>query len=553
MSIRRAALSLVVLTTLVLMACAGQPTSPSLRPPSEQALSPTASALAGARDPIPGSRETVLSSDLDEPSAANFRLLISDEENAIGDFARLLVTFKGFELEKASGGWYPGDGLLEPETPTVDLVELQGAAAEAIWEGNVEESTYVKLRLVPDDATGVRGELAPPGGVPSDLARDADFDGDDVLNAEDNCRFISNQDQADTDGDGIGDACSVFVELPSGRFEWEPRYAEGEVAGIVAGDGHTVNFVYDLTVVRRGPPGDHDYLVQPEIGETGPNQPFDEVSSQDQKEYKGDELTLQLRGDSQPGGGTTVAVTDQAGSPVVGAHIRLKAEGIAGATNTQGQTDFSIPPGTRSLHLRTEADDAEGELAITFRDDGTVETETDDNGLSLRTVGDLEADPIATVLVTDEQGNPVAGAEVRFRLEQDVGLTDDKGLLAFEIPLYAEEISLEARLEDKRGELEAEFLYGEGEGSAQIIGDEEASELTIQVEGQPWAGSQVTVVVTEAGGNPVSGAEVHLNDEVVGTTDGDGKLTIIIPEGAEELQIKAEAHGVEGELELVVE
>jgi hypothetical protein len=52
----------------------------------------------------------------------NFRLLISDEENAIGDFARLLVRFAGFEIERASGGWFPGTGLIVPQTPTADLV-----------------------------------------------------------------------------------------------------------------------------------------------------------------------------------------------------------------------------------------------------------------------------------------------------------------------------------------------------------------------------------------------------------------------------------------------
>jgi len=35
----------------------------------------------------------------------------------------------------------------------------------------------------------------------------ADTDGDEVMDSEDNCPDISNPDQADTDGDGMGDAC----------------------------------------------------------------------------------------------------------------------------------------------------------------------------------------------------------------------------------------------------------------------------------------------------------------------------------------------------------
>lgn len=41
------------------------------------------------------------------------------------------------------------------------------------------------------------------------IARSVDFDGDGLPNAEDNCPSVSNIDQADTDGNGIGDACQA--------------------------------------------------------------------------------------------------------------------------------------------------------------------------------------------------------------------------------------------------------------------------------------------------------------------------------------------------------
>ena len=34
-----------------------------------------------------------------------------------------------------------------------------------------------------------------------------DFDGDGIINSEDNCVGVSNPDQEDSDGDGIGDVC----------------------------------------------------------------------------------------------------------------------------------------------------------------------------------------------------------------------------------------------------------------------------------------------------------------------------------------------------------
>src|SRR5438552_1959623 len=38
-------------------------------------------------------------------------------------------------------------------------------------------------------------------------ACDADRDGDGIANESDNCPLVANADQADADGDGIGDAC----------------------------------------------------------------------------------------------------------------------------------------------------------------------------------------------------------------------------------------------------------------------------------------------------------------------------------------------------------
>jgi hypothetical protein len=46
---------------------------------------------------------------------------------------------------------------------------------------------------------------------PLDLPDAEDFDGDTVANAADNCPLIPNPDQRDSDGEGTGDACSIFL------------------------------------------------------------------------------------------------------------------------------------------------------------------------------------------------------------------------------------------------------------------------------------------------------------------------------------------------------
>jgi hypothetical protein len=52
-----------------------------------------------------------------------------------------------------------------------------------------------------DDGDGQGNEFTNACPVPADL------DGDGVDNDADNCGIIKNPDQADSDGDGVGDAC----------------------------------------------------------------------------------------------------------------------------------------------------------------------------------------------------------------------------------------------------------------------------------------------------------------------------------------------------------
>lgn len=42
------------------------------------------------------------------------------------------------------------------------------------------------------------------------LSLDIDDDGDGIPDVEDNCPHVFNPDQADGDGDGIGDGCTMF-------------------------------------------------------------------------------------------------------------------------------------------------------------------------------------------------------------------------------------------------------------------------------------------------------------------------------------------------------
>jgi hypothetical protein len=63
---------------------------------------------------------------------------------------------------------------------------------------------------------------------------DTDSDGDGISNCRDNCPFVANPDQRDTNGDGVGDACTPY-QLPVGGM-----FVIGDRVSLA--NGATVNF-----------------------------------------------------------------------------------------------------------------------------------------------------------------------------------------------------------------------------------------------------------------------------------------------------------------------
>ena len=153
--------------------------------------------------------------------SVNFRLLISDEANAIIDFQSLNVTISRIGVHRAGE---EDDGWIEaiPEVEVVDLTLLQGDNATEIWSGNLTDGEYNKVFIYVDNVTGILAS--------------------------------SNQ--------------TVNVKLPSGKLQISKPF---EVI-----DGSVTNFVYDITVVKAGNSG--KYILKPQIGDSGANQNFNEVA-----------------------------------------------------------------------------------------------------------------------------------------------------------------------------------------------------------------------------------------------------------------------------------
>ena len=273
------------------------------------ATTPGEVAPPSAAEPIP-----------DQTAEANFRLLISDEKNAIGDFESLVVTISSVGVHKAGeeGEWLEPPDIKE----SLNLVSLQGENAQEIWSGTLPDGEYNKVFVYASDVNGVL-----------------------------------------TNGD------STDVKLPSEKLHINTHFS------IPTPDDSPVSFVFDISVVAAGNgagngtgngQGGVKYILKPVVSQSGPNQNFIEVRTQEREEEREreseEELDLELDGDIAPGEEVTLLVTLE-GEPVAGAVVEVNGEEI-GNTGEDGTISFTIPEDADGLDIEAELDGQEGELEV---------------------------------------------------------------------------------------------------------------------------------------------------------------------------------------------
>ena len=162
----------------------------------------------------------------------NFRLLISDEVNAIDHFVSVNVTISSIGLQQRGepGKWITHE--LDPKK-TENLKDLVGENATEIWSGYVDPGEYTKVFIHVDNVTGIL-DSAYGGGTAN-------------------------------------------VTLPSNKLQISKPFT--------LNPDLLVNFVFDITVVEAGKSS--KYILKPQIDPSGPNKPFNDVTLKGKPENTG--------------------------------------------------------------------------------------------------------------------------------------------------------------------------------------------------------------------------------------------------------------------------
>jgi hypothetical protein len=136
-------------------------------------------------------------------------------------------------------------------------------------------------------------------------------------------------------------------------------------------------------------------------------------------------------------------------------------------------------------------------------------------------------------------GSPAEGSTVTVN-GVEVGTTDADGRIEITVPEDSETITITART-----------------GTAEVVVEQQITvtrrtTLKVYVQGQANPGAEATIVVRTPEGTAAEGAEVTVNDEQIGTTDSEGKITVTVSDDAERIRVTVTFEGEEAQTQKLV-
>ncbi|NEU55447.1 DUF4382 domain-containing protein [Halorussus sp. MSC15.2] len=288
---------------LLLAGCVGGQGGTTASPTTGDAATTVGETTASSDDTASG--DDAASSD--GGSAVNF--YVSDEKNAMSDFAHLNVTISKVGLKESGGNWTTHD----VNDRTVDLTELTGANATRLGTFPVENRTYETVFV---HVSEVNGTL--------------------------------------TGGE------QVRVKLPSEKLQIHQTFS--------VGPNQSVDYVFDISVFKAGKSG--KYILKPVISESGTDKEIEDVDEKEDDEKEdnetvtdAEELNATFVGNVTRGENATVSVTRN-GTAVANATVSVNGE-IAGETAEDGTLTVVVPD-RKELEVEIETEDESVELKRTF-------------------------------------------------------------------------------------------------------------------------------------------------------------------------------------------
>ncbi|MCU4802747.1 DUF4382 domain-containing protein [Halobacteria archaeon HArc-gm2] len=246
---------------------------------------------------------------------------VSDEENAIDDFAHLNVTISRVGFQRAAdgdneseGGWVERD----VDNRSVDLTRLTGANATRLTTVDAPNGSYDTVFAYVSDVNGTL-----------------------------------------TDGE------SVRVKLPSEKLQIHKPFT--------VGDGESVDFVFDIAVHEAG--GSGKYILKPVVGQSGTDVPMESVDEDDDDDEREGVLDVDFVENVTRGANATLEVTRN-GSAVENATVTVDDERV-GTTDADGRITVTVPD-AEEVEISVEADDAETELELDFEREADDDDDSDE-------------------------------------------------------------------------------------------------------------------------------------------------------------------------------